>query len=294
MPLARLILLAVIAVLTMSAVPVLVKSTLANPVTIGIARLGIAALAFAPIAFWRDRPGALNRAQWLQLMLIGAVFGIHWLTYFTSIKYATAAVAALAISTYGVQYMLLAWLFNGERVTPLEWLGIAWCFGGCVIVSPELSLDNEVTLGIFIGLGSALLYAALPLLHQRASGIPTLTRTWGQFFFGLLVFLPLYGQSHWELPAVDLYKLLVLGLVCTVVSHGLWVKASTELPALFTSMIHYLYVPLAALSSVIFLGEEMTPRKLLGLSLVISASVGLSIYRFKRLGSPTEQPGRDS
>ena len=36
----RLIVIAVTAVLTMSAVPVLVKSTTANEVTIGIARLG--------------------------------------------------------------------------------------------------------------------------------------------------------------------------------------------------------------------------------------------------------------
>ena len=43
-------------------------------------------------------------------------------------------------------------------------------------MSPELSLENDVTLGIAVGLFSALLYAAMPLLHQRASDIGTLER----------------------------------------------------------------------------------------------------------------------
>ena len=49
----RLILLGVIAVLTMSAVPVLVKSTSANEYTVGIARLAIAIAAFMPLVLMR-------------------------------------------------------------------------------------------------------------------------------------------------------------------------------------------------------------------------------------------------
>ena len=133
-----------------------------------------------------------------------------------------------------------------------------------------------------MGLVSALLYAAMPLLHQRASAIGTLERTWGQFFFALLVFLPFWGRANWELSQTDIYQLLALGLLCTVISHGLWVKASTELPAIYASMIYYLYLPGALVGSVIFLGEELTAKKLLGCALVLGASTALSIYRYRR------------
>jgi drug/metabolite transporter (DMT)-like permease len=278
----RLILTAIIAVLTMSAVPVLVKSTAANEYTVGLARLGIAVLVFIPVVTLRGHLLRLSPRQWLQLLIIGLVFGFHWLTYFMSIKLATAAIAALTIITYSVQYLILAYIFNGERVAPVEWLAILTCFAGCVIVSPEFSLGNNTSLGIAIGLVSALLYAAMPLLHQRASAIGTLERTWGQFFFALLVFLPLWGQANWNLERSDIYQLLVLGLLCTVISHGLWVKTSTELPAIYSSMIYYLYLPGALIGSVIFLDEEVTPSKLLGCAMVLGSSAALSLYRYQR------------
>lgn len=278
----RLILVGVVAVLIMSAVPVLVKATEANAYTVGIARLGIAVLAFMPLVLLRGHLLRLTRRQWLQLLIIGLVFGLHWLTYFFSIKLATAAIAALTILTYSVQYLVLAYLFNGEKVAPAEWLAIGVCFAGCVIVSPEFSLSNDISLGIAVGLLSALLYAAMPLLHQRASSIGTLERTWGQFFFALLVFLPFWGKANWNLQATDVYQLLVLGLMCTVVSHGLWVKTSTELPAIYSSMIYYLYLPGALIGSALFLGEPMTPVKVAGCALVLGSSAALSLYRYRR------------
>ena len=278
----RLILIGVIAILTMSAVPVLVKSTDANAYTVGIARLGIAVLAFMPLVLLRGHLLRLSGKQWLQLLIIGLVFGLHWLTYFLSIKLATAAIAALTILTYSVQYLVLAYLFNGERVAGVEWLAIAVCFTGCLVVSPEFSLENDISLGIAVGLFSALLYAIMPLLHQRASAIGTLERTWGQFFFALLVFLPLLGRTNWDLGQTDWYQLLVLGLLCTVVSHGLWVKSTTELPAIYSSMIYYLYLPGALIGSALFLGEPMTPIKIVGCSMVLGSSAALSLYRYRR------------
>ncbi len=277
----RLVLVAVIAVLTMSAVPVLIKSTSANEVTIGIARLVIAVLAFAPVVLARGALLRLALRQWRQLAVIGAVFGLHWLTYFASIKLATASIAALAILTYSVQYLVLAWLFNRERVTWPEWMAIGVCFAGCLMVSPEVSLGNDVTLGVAVGLFSALLYAALPLLHQRASAIGTAERTFGQFFFALLFFLPFWSWSDWRLAESDVYQLLVLGLLCTVVSHGLWVKTTTELPAIYSSMIYFLYLPGAVVGSVVFLGEAMDARKLTGCAIVLLASAALSWHRYR-------------
>ena len=58
--------------------------------------------------------------------------------------------------------------------------------------------------------------------------------------------------------------------------------ASTELPAIYSSMIYYLYLPLAMLSSLLVLDEAITTRKLAGAALVIGASASLSLYRYRR------------
>ena len=88
--------------LTMSAVPVLIKSTEANSITIGVVRLLIAVAAFAPVVLYRRQLLQLGARQWRQLLVIGLVFGVHWLTYFLSIKLATAAIAALAMALSSV------------------------------------------------------------------------------------------------------------------------------------------------------------------------------------------------
>ena len=283
MSLSRLLLIALLGVLTMSAVPVLVKSTTANEIVIASVRLAIAALAFTPLVLWRGRLTQISLNGLARLALLGLVFALHWYTYFVSIKLATAAIAALAITTYGVQYLILAWWFNGERAGPAEWLAIAICFMGCWLVTPAFSVQDDISLGIAIGLFSALLYAALPLLHQRASSIGTPERTWAQFSIALLCFLPFWELGNWqEVDRNDIWILLALGLVCTVVAHGLWIKASTELPAIYSSMIYYLYLPLAMLSSLLVLDEAITTRKLAGAALVIGASASLSLYRYRR------------
>ena len=286
MPSVRLLSVAFFAVLAMSAVPVLIKSTEANEVTIGIARLAIAVTAFLPVFVVSSRKGQkLYRADWLRLLAIGIAFGIHWITYFISIKQATAAIAAMSMATYGIQYLVLARVFNNERFTWVEWGAVCLCLGGCVVMAPAISLDNQVTKGILIGMLSGLSYACLPLLHQRCRHIGVSTRTLGQFLFALLIFLPLLPRANWDLAASDYLKLFVLGMLCTVIGHGLWVKSSTELPAIYTSMMYYLYVPIALVSSALFLQEPMTAEKIMGALMILTASVGVTFLRYRRMVS---------
>ncbi len=266
----------------MSAVPVLVKSTAANEVTIGLARLFIAALLMTPLVLARGSLKNLGMAQLKSLTAIGAVFSLHWLSYFLSIKLSTASIGAMAISTFGIQYLLLARIFNKEQTGTVEWCAVALCLLGCVLAVGEFSLSSSSVLGMLVGIASGTLYASLPLLHQRASSIDTITRAWGQFTFALCCMLPLFGFSDWQLSSDDYLRLLVLGVLCTVIAHGLWVKASTELPAIVTSLVYYLYVPIAMLSSAWFLDETMTAGKLIGAALILGSSVGVTLYRFRR------------
>lgn len=282
MPSLRLLTIALVSVFCMSLVPVLVRSTIANETTIGVVRLLIAAGGFTPLILVQRKHKPLSRRDWGFMLLIGLVFAIHWLTYFISIKLSSAALGAMAITTYGVQYVLLAWVFNGESIRPVEWLALGTCFSACLVAAPELDLDNSVTLGIAIGVVSATFYAALPLLHQRIQHVDATTRSWGQFSFALLAFACLWPYTDWHLQSGDWRNLVLLGVVCTLIAHSLWVKASTELPAVFSGLIYYLYIPLAMLQAVWFLGEEMTASKLVAMAMILGAGVTVTAFRWYR------------
>lgn len=267
----------------MGVVPVLIKSVNANVVTIGLARLVITAIVITAIVHFQKglRNIACSR-DWLNLTIIGVVFGLHWLCYFISIKLSTASLGAIGVSTFGIHLLLLNWIFKGQRVSVFDWLTVLICFGGCLLVVPEFNLENSMTVGLLFGVLSGFLYACLPLLHQRITHLPTMTRAWGQFMFAFIVFLPLLGQSQWDLNTSDWLKLLVLGLLCTLVAHSLWIKASTELPSVITSLIYYLYIPVAVLLSALFLSEKITLGMVAGGMLILTANISQTVISWKK------------
>jgi drug/metabolite transporter (DMT)-like permease len=278
----RLLITAVAAVISMSLVPLLIRSTAANEITIGLVRLAIAVGLLSPFILLRSDLRKLTGSDWLGLSYIGIAFGFHWLTYFISIKMSSASIAALSISTYGIHLLLLNWLLKGQVIRLVEWAAVILCFVGVVLIAPSFNLRDQMTLGMLVGIFSGFLYASLPLLHQRILRVPTMNRAWGQFLFASLVFLPGLGYSNWDLSGGDWWRLLVLGVVCTVIGHSLWVKSSSELPPVITSVAYYLYVPLAMTGSFLFLGETITATMILGACFIITANISIAVLAWRR------------
>lgn len=272
---------ALFAVLSMSWVPVLIRVSNANEITIGIVRLLIAIVVVTPFIFYRGFP-RLTKKQWKGLLFVGLVFGAHWLTYFTSIKWSSASIAAVAVSTYGIHLLLLNWIVKKQKILPLEWSAVFLCVVGCLLVVPQFSLNDKLTLGLLVGVCSGFLYACLPLLHQNILAVPTFTRAWGQFFFASLIFLPFISYANWDLNKNDWIGLSILGIVCTVVGHSLWVKSSSELPPIVTSLSYYLYVPIAMTSSFLFLQETITVKMLMGSACIIFANIFTALITWRR------------
>ncbi|MGH1470557.1 MAG: DMT family transporter [Cellvibrionaceae bacterium] len=277
-----LIIAALLAVLSMSLVPLLIRTTSANEFTIGIVRIFIALLFLSPVVFFKNGKPSLGVSDWKNLALVGVVFGSHWLTYFISIKTANASIAALSLSTYGIHLLLLSWMFRKQQIRAVEWFAVAMCFGGCVLIAPSLNLKDKMTLGMLIGVFSGFLYACLPLLHQRILHVPTMTRAWGQFLFSGIIFFPFITKTDWNLEFDDWWRLAVLGVVCTVIGHSLWVKVSSELPAVITGVVYYLYVPIAMISSFYLLKEVITPVMIIGAILIVGANILIALMTWRR------------
>ncbi len=267
----RLIIVALTSICTMALVPVLVTVVDANELTIGLARVAIACAVLTPILFFKRAFSGLSRRDWLALLLIGIVFAVHWWTYFYAIRNSSASLGALSLATYGIHMLWINWLLKSQKPKLSDALAILLCFSGCIIVAPSLDLSNHATQGFVVGVLSGFIYALLPFMHQRIAHVPTAVRSWGQFSFAGLFFLLFWPQTNWQLDSNDWWGLLVLGIVSTLIAHTLWVKATTELPAVLSGAFYYLYIPIAMALSYFFLNEEMTFSKLLGASLIVGS-----------------------
>lgn len=259
-----------------------VKFVSANPYTIGIFRLAVATLVLGSFMAVRGELRRLPLSDVRRLAAIGMIFFAHWITLFLGIKASTASIGAIGLSTYGVDLLILGWIFGHERPSATDVLAVAIAASGAILVVPEFNLGNDTALGMLLCSISAVLYASLPLLHQRSANLPTSTRALGQFGFALALFLLFLPKSNWDLRPIDWGGLLFLGVGVTLIGHSLWVRVTTALPTSTTSIIYYANIPIAVALGVIVLGEPLTTRTAVGAALIIGGSIFGLLARRRR------------
>lgn len=264
---------AFIAIVLFGCIPVVVRWVDANAYTIGIVRLAIASAGIAAFMAFRGELRRIPRRDLARLAVIGLLFFGHWLTLFLAVKTSSASIGAIGLSTYGVDLILLSAIFTPQKTRLTDIVAVIVAATGAVLVVPSFNLQNRVAAGMLLGCLSALMYATLPLLHQRWSHIAGGTRALGQFTFALLAFLLFLPKAEWDLAPRDWAGLLFLAVAVTLIGHTLWVRVTTRLPAATTSVIYYGNIPIAVALGVVLLGEPLTGRMLLGAALIVGGSV---------------------
>lgn len=254
----------VVATILFGSAPAAIRAVEIDSYALGIWRLSLSAIGMTIIlAVQRGRAfGSIGdelRRHWKLLLAVGVCFGLHWLTYFQSIKLASASIGAIGFSTTGVQLPLLGWVFGFGRPRLTAMIGVALAMAGSWLCLPieEQGSDGQ-SIGLLIGILSGTFYAALPMLHQRNAHLDNELRTWGMFLFALPVFLVMAPAAEWAMTARDAWLVFHLGVVVTLVGHYLWVQVSTDLPLQLTSVLGYLQLPASLLLNYLLIGEEMT------------------------------------
>jgi drug/metabolite transporter (DMT)-like permease len=262
--------------------PVFIKKVSANAFTIGIVRLLIASILVYVLFVGYKRLKSLSKKDWASLAIIGLVFGLHWVTYFTAVKTATPSLAILGVSSFGIYLLLFDWIIHKKKPKLFDWAMIALAAAGILLIVPEFTLGNNQTIGVLIALVSAFFFAMLPILQQKNKHIYSYTRAWGQYSFGLIFFTFFLSETEWDLPKSDWGYLGLLAILCTLGAHTLWLRATTNLPNTSSGLIYYLSIPVAMIVSFIFLDESMPAKKILGAILIVLSNVVAVIQQMRR------------
>lgn len=266
-----------VATVLFGSAPAAIRAVELDSYALGIWRLSLSAIGMTLLlAMQRKRRfsefAAEVRRHWKLLLAVGVCFGLHWLTYFLSIKWASASIGAISFSTSGVQLPLLGWLFGFGRPRAAAMLGVLLAMAGSWLCVPLEGGSDGQLWGLLIGILSGTFYAALPMLHQRHAHLDNELRTWGMFVFALPVFLVMAPAATWTMTARDAWLVFHLGVVVTLVGHYMWVQVSTELPLQLTSVLGYLQLP-AALVINYFIGEEMTLAMAVGGACIVAGNL---------------------
>jgi transporter family protein len=83
---------------------------------------------------WQS-PMSVPGRSWLFLILSGLGTGASWICYFRALKLGDAARVAPIDKLSVVLVAIFGVLFLGERLTSLNWLGVAMIAGGTILVA---------------------------------------------------------------------------------------------------------------------------------------------------------------
>ena len=97
-----------------------------------------AAAAMVTITGSRQSPGAISSRSWTFLVLSGLATGFSWICYFRALKLGSAAQVAPIDKLSVVMVAVIAALFLGEKLSVVNWVGVALIGVGAVLVALQV------------------------------------------------------------------------------------------------------------------------------------------------------------
>lgn len=96
--------------------------------------LAIIALVVTTSGAWQPL-GEVSGKAWLFMVLSGLATGASWLCYFRALKLGDAGQVAPLDKLSVVMVAIFGAIFLGERLSTLNWLGVALIAGGAILVA---------------------------------------------------------------------------------------------------------------------------------------------------------------
>ena len=98
----------------------------------------IAAGAMVVITNHWQAPSTVSNRTWIFLVLSGLATGLSWICYFRALKIGNASQVAPIDKLSVVLVAIIAAVFLGEKMSPINWVGVALIGVGAVLVAVQL------------------------------------------------------------------------------------------------------------------------------------------------------------
>lgn len=249
-----------------------------EPVTIIFIRLILSAsFLFLILRFFF--PAERIARKDFKLILLSSLFNpfLYFLGENYGLKYSTPTISAVIIATIPVFSPVVAYLTFREKLSLLNFIGIAVSFAGIVImlITKDFSLAADIRgiLFLFGAVLAALFYSAM--LKKLTGKYSALLLIAWQNLLGIFLFLPFFLVLEFDTfihisPTAGIVgSFLLLSILASSVAFVFFAH-SVKLLGISKANIYSNLIPVfTAFFSWILLSESITLRKILGILLVI-------------------------
>lgn len=211
----------------------------------------------------------------VSLLGVWGIFLYHYI-YYTALSFAPLAEGAILATTWSFWIVFFSSILLFKRLKLSIFLtAVAGMFGASLVITSgkQLSFDLEYLKGYILALICGLIWASfsVALAHIKIKKEPMTTFT---IYAALLSALLYFGSGPHEIPAVKpLASAIYLGCIPLGLSFFLWNRAVSGGNLVIIGFLSYLTPPLAVLFVAIIHMQPVSPQVLLGMVVIICASI---------------------
>ncbi len=269
---------------------ILIKWGLAEipPLTYAGLRYTIAFLCLLPLAFTKKNKStlkSLKRNDWFKLSIYGLLFiAFTQGTMFMGLKLLPAVTVSLWLNFTPLVVAVMAIFFLYEYPTILQWGGALLFIAGILTYFFPISLSGSQELGLIIMTLGVLANSSSSVLGRdinRSGTISPIIVTVISMGFGsvLLLCTGVILQGVPQISIQNVIYLLWLAVINTALAFVLWNYTLRTLSAMESSIINGTMLIQIAILAWIFLGEGITFKEAIGMSI---AALGAVLVQLKK------------
>ena len=239
-------------------------------------RYSLAVIVLGIMMKFQKQSFAIKRVDVLPLCIMGLLFAFSSLFLFMSYNYMDAGIASTILFVYPVLVAIIMAVVFKEKVSPSTMFSIALAFVGISMLCKSPGGQTLSLVGITFVFLSSLSYAIYIVGVNRSSlkDMPIAKLTFYVLLFGLSVYV-VRLQFCTELQVIPTPMLWInavsLAVFPTVISLVTMTKAIHYIGSTPTAILGALEPVTALFFGVLVFGEQLTPRIILGILMVITA-----------------------
>lgn len=274
-------LLVILGVLGVSLSAIMVRLSTAPSLILVVYRVFFATVLLAPSVLLRHRQEllALPKKEGLLCLASGAFLGLHFVTYFESVRQTSIAASTVLVNTEVFFVALGSVLFLGQKLSKKAWIAMILTFLGSIVVALADTGGGSALSGNLFALAGALfmtVYTVIGAVCRRT--LSTTIYTFLVYLFTDLTVLvialaggtPLFGYD-----AVNWLTTFVMAVFCNLMGHSVFSWGLKYLPPSFISTVKLLEPVFASVWALLLFREKPGMPVLLGGIVVL---LGIALY----------------
>lgn len=218
--------------------------------------------------------------QFLAFILSGIALGSNWIMLFESYGYTSVAISTVCNNMAPTIIILFSPLLFQEKLNLRKFICIFVSVLGIFLISGIFQMESfgpSDFIGVGLGLGSAVMYAALIILNKKNPVENIYGRTIIQLLSaGIFVIPYIVLTEDFQTISLTAFSVIMVVVVCvlhTSIAYALYFGSMCRLKAQTVAFMSYLDPTFAIFLSVVLLKEEMNHLTFLGCVLTIGAAI---------------------